>query len=98
MISVVTSKAVYNSELLELTRIGLESCDFVDFETRQPVVLSHMLIARHLRCACAMTFASVQGRGFAEVGVHTNSTKFSARHLSMALSRCESSARLWIMD
>ena len=54
MISVVTNKSVYNSQLLELTRLGPESCDFVDFETRTPLTLSHMLIARHLRCACAI--------------------------------------------
>ena len=72
MISVVTNKNVYNSQLLELTALGLDCCDFVDFETRAPLSLSHMLIARHLRCACAMTFASVQGRGFSDVGIHTS--------------------------
>ena len=98
LIAVVTSKAVYNSQLLELRQLGATSCDFVDFETRAPLSLDHAIIARNLRCACAMTFASVQGRGFSEVGVHTSSAKFSSRHLFMALSRCESSARLWIMD
>ena len=98
MIAIATAKTVHNSELLRCTKVSGSCCDFEDHETGAKLSLPSQAVQRLLRSARAMTYASVQGRGFDEVGIHTASSKFSKRHLFMALSRARSSQRLWIMD
>ena len=98
MIAIATAKTVYNSQLLRCTKVTGSCCDFEDYETGIQLSLPNQAVQRFLRSARAMTYASVQGRGFDEVGIHTASAKFSQRHLFMALSRARSSQRLWIMD
>ena len=98
MISVQTAECVYNSQMLRCTRISANSCDFEDYETQAKVSLPNECVQRFLRSARCMTYASVQGRSMDEVGIHTQSAKFSKRHLFMALSRARSSEKLWIMD
>ena len=94
-----TSKhGLYNSQLLEVVTLGITTCDFVDFETRRPLTLTHAAIQRHTRSAAAMTYANVQGRDFEEVGIWTASAKFSQHHLFMALSQARSGDKVWIMD
>ena len=78
--------------------MGASECHFEDYETGAQLSLPNQAVQRFLRSARAMTYASVQGRGFDEVGIHTASAMFSKRHLFMALSRARSSQRLWIMD
>ena len=98
LIAVATAKGVYNSQLLRCTALGPGACEFADAETGATMTLTNATIQKHLRSARAMTFASVQGRGFEEVGIHTSSAKFTKKHLFMALSRAKSSHKLWIMD
>ena len=97
MIAIATAKTVSNSQLLRCVKAGGE-CQFEDYVTGAKLSLPNQAVQRFLRSARAMTYASVQGRGFDEVGIHTASAKFSKRHLFMALSRARSSQRLWIMD
>ena len=89
---------MYNSQLLRCTKVTGSCCDFEDYETGTQLSLPNQAVQRFLRSARAMTYASVQGRGFDEVGIHTTSAMFSKRHLFMALSRARSSQRLWILD
>ena len=98
MIAIATAKSVYNSQLLRCTKVTGSACDFEDYENGTKFSLPNQAVQRFLRSARAMTYASVQGRGFDEVGIHTQSAKFTKRHLFMALSRARSSKRLWIMD
>ena len=99
LIAIATARGVYNSQLLRCTAVGGGVCEFRDAETEATITLTHATIQKHLRSARAFTFASVQGRGFSDtLGIHTQSTKFTKKHLFMALSRAKSSERLWIMD
>ena len=98
LIAIATAKGVYNSQLLRCTAIGAGVCEFQDAETQASITLTPATIQKHLRSARAFTYASVQGRGFDSVGIHTQSSKFTKKHLFMALSRAKSSERLWIMD
>ena len=98
MIAIATAKTVYNSQILRCTKVSGSCCDFEDYETGAKLSLPSQAVQRFLRSARAMTFASVQGRGFDEEGIHTASAKFTKRHLFMALSRARSSQRLYIMN
>lgn len=98
MIAIATAKTVYNSQLLRCTKVSGSCCAFEDYETGAQLSLPNQSVQRFLRNARAMTYASVQGRGFDEVKIHTASAKFTKRHLFMALSRARSSQRLWIME
>ena len=98
MIAIASAKGVYNSQLLRVTGVGASECQLEDFETGAKLTMPNDAIQRFLRSARAMTFASVQGRGFDSLGIHTASPKLTPRHLFMAISRARSSERLWIMD
>ena len=98
LISIATIKGVYNSQMLKLTKLDTTSCDFEDFDTKKPITLSHAVIQKYCRSAACMTYASVQGRSFDDLGIWTKSPKFTSRHLFMALSRARSSNKIWVMD
>ena len=92
-ISVQTAKSVYNNQLLRCVIISASSCDFECYETQAKVTLPNDCVQRFLRSAKCMTFASCKGRSMEEVGIHTQSAKFSKRHLFVALSRARSSQK-----
>ena len=64
MIAIATAKTVYNSQLLRCTKVTGSCCEFEDYETGAQLSLPHQAVQRFLRSARAMTYASVQGRGF----------------------------------
>ena len=94
LISIQTATSAYNNQMLRCTRISATSCDFEDYETKAKVSLPNDCVQRFLRSARCMTYASAQGRSMDEVGIHTQSAKFTKRHLFMALSRARSSQKL----
>ena len=98
LISIATVRPIYNSQLLECVALGAATCSFRCVDSGAKLTLSHAAIQRHCRCAAAMTYASVQGRGFHSVGIWTASPRMTAKHLFMALSRSRSSKGVWIMD
>ena len=98
LVAVATAKTVCNSQILRCAKFSGSCCDFEDDETGAQLSLPNQAVQRFLRSAWAMNYASVQGRGFDEVGIHTASAKLGSRHLLMALGRARSSQRLWMMD
>ena len=99
LISTATCRGIYNSQLLEVVGIGLDTVSFKDFENGEPVTLSHATVAKHLRDSAALTYASVQGRGFSDtLGLWTQSPRMTSKHLFMGLSRARSSDKVWICD
>ena len=77
MIAIAKARTVYNSQLLTCLDVSASECGFEDYETGAKVSLPSDAVQRFLRSARAMTFASVQGRGFDEVGVHASSPKLT---------------------
>ena len=98
LVSVATVRPIYNSQFLECVALGVSTGELRCVDSGAALTLSHGTIQRHLRSAATMTYASVQGRGFDNVGIWTASPRMTAKHLFMALSRSRSSAGCWIMD
>ena len=97
LISVVTAKGLYNSQLLVAEGWGDTSVLLRDPDTGKPVRLTIAAVARMLRNTFALTYASCQGRSIDQtLCIHTNGVRFTKKHLFWGLSRGRDSPRVWV--
>ena len=96
----ITKDGIYNSQLLKVEDWGEGWIKVRCIEGGECYNVSANFLARNLRLAHALTYASVQGRSCkGSVALFdTNHQRFTRRHLVMGLSRCRSAGEVWLAD